>query len=102
MTVFDAALSTLHTDPNLSVSALWREGGAGAAVPVRVIVSAPDVNADFTGAPVKRTDWQITMRAVDAPTVRAGDLIQIGAEVFKVLTAEMDAERLSWTVMVRR
>ncbi len=102
MTVFDTALATLHADPNLSVAALWREGGAGEGVPVRVIVSAPDLNADIGGALVKRVDWRITVRAADVPTVRRNDTIQMGDEVFTVLTAEMDTERLSWTLEVRR
>lgn len=102
MSAFDAALAVLHADPNLSAEALFREGGAGEGVPVRAIRSAPDLNADIGGVLVKRGDWRISVRAADVPTVRRNDTIQIGDEVFTVLTAEIDAERISWTLEVRR
>ena len=41
MTVFDAALGTLLTDPNLAVAAEWQAAAGGAWVALRLAPAAP-------------------------------------------------------------
>lgn len=102
MSAFAAAMAALASDPNLGVSALWRAGGTGAGVPIRVLRSSPDVtSAGFETSIVQPTD--VLTVAVDAvPAPDAGDTITIGMEVLTVQHAERDAAGVAWRVFCRR
>jgi hypothetical protein len=102
MSAFVAALAALAADPNLGITALWRAGGTGAGVPVRVLRSSPDVtSAGFETSIVQPTD--ILTVAIDAvPSPDAGDTITIGTEMLTVQHAERDATGVAWRVFCRR
>ncbi len=102
MSAFAAAMAALAADPNLSVSAVWRAGGAGAGTPVRVLRSSPDLtSAGFETSIVQSTDvLTVALDAIALPTQR--DTITIGAEALTVQHAERDAAGVSWRVFCRR
>lgn len=102
MSAFAAAMAALAADPNLGVSALWRAGGTGLGVPIRVLRSSPDVtSAGFETSIVQPTELlTIAVDAIASP--EAGDTITIGAEVLTVQHAERDATGVAWRVFCRR
>ena len=98
---FAAALAVLHADPNLSVAATWSRGVSSAAV--RVILSAPDAIQAVAAPGVVDADAMAMLPVsalVQAP--RAGDLLTIGADAYTVVSAERDAERVTWRLGLRR
>lgn len=102
MSAFAAALAALAADPNLGVAALWRAGGTGLRVPIRVLRSSPDVtSAGFETSIVQSTD--VLTVALDAiPSPDSGDTITIGAETLTVQHAERDAVAVAWRIFCRR
>jgi energy-converting hydrogenase Eha subunit A len=102
MSAFAAALAALAADPNMGVTAVWRVGGTGVGVPIRVLRSSPDVtSAAFETSIVQPTDvLTVAVDAIASPD--AGDTIAIGAEVLTVQHAERDATGVAWRVFCRR
>ncbi|MBR0649516.1 hypothetical protein GXW78_07585 [Roseomonas terrae] len=101
MSVFDDAVAALHSDPNLSTACTWSAGPARApAGPVafRGIESRPEMQ-EFGGATLgtvtPRREVNVPRAALPVDPER-GDRITIGAEAFKVETAELDIEGVTW------
>ena len=102
MTAFAAATAALFADPHLARDALWRVGGAGDGVPVRVIARRPDRVVDFAGARIVSATALFDIRVAEAPGLAEGDTIEIDGEVFVVQgVPQRDAELLVWTVETR-
>lgn len=104
MSAFAAAMAALAADPNLGADALWRSGGTGPEIPVRVVRSSPDRLANAFGTAVlQATDvLAVAMAALPGP-VEAGDTFRIGdAELLTALHAERDAAGAAWRVPCRR
>lgn len=100
MSVFETALGDLYGDPHLAVDATYRPAG-GDALPVRVIVSKPDVPVEVIGVPVKAETVMISMPISAVPVVTAGDQIDVGATSYRVQDdATQDAEGVTWMVGV--
>lgn len=102
MTAFTAALSALFSDPNMSLSALYRVGGEGDGAAVRVIRSAPDEVMNFGSTRILVDTVILQVRISEAPELAEGDTIEIAGEVFEVRAEpKRDADRLVWTAEAR-
>lgn len=103
MTAFASAMAVLAADPNLGAEALWRSGGTGPEVPVRVVRSSPDRLADAFGTSVlQATDVLVVAVAALPAPIEAGDTFRIGVELLTALHAERDAAGAAWRVPCRR
>lgn len=102
MTAFSAAVDILFADPNLAVDAVWRSGGSGAGVPVRVIRRAPDDVMTWRDGRVRVETVFIDVRVSEAATLAKGDTFTIDTATFTVTGApERDSERLVWKAEAR-
>ncbi len=86
---FVAAIDALFADPNIGEDALWKAGGEGAGVAVRIIRKSPDRMAEFGESRVVLPTVGIDIRRSQATTIVDGDLIVIGAETFKIIGEPM-------------
>lgn len=102
MSAFAAAMAALAADPNLGADALWRSGGAGPEVPVRVVRSSPDRLGDAFGTKLARETDVISVAAAVLPLVEGGDTFRIGADLLTAMHAERDAAGAAWRVPCRR
>lgn len=102
MSAFSAGVAALFADPHLSVSALYRVGGAGAGSAVRVIRSMPDETTNFASARLVVETVLIDVRVADAPDLAEGDTFEIASEVFIIVGApKRDEDRLAWRAEAR-
>jgi hypothetical protein len=102
VTAFDAAMAALIADPHLAVEAIYRAGGNGPPVPLRVLRSSPDRVADAFGTPVLQATDVLVVSVADLATVSAGDTFTIGAAILIVQHAERDATGTAWRVVCQR
>lgn len=102
MTAVAAAVAALFRDRNLAVDALYRVGGAGPGIAVRVIRAAPDRTAAFGESRFVTDTMVLEVRVADAPGIAAGDTFEIEGRLHEVRGAPIrDAERLVWAAEVR-
>jgi hypothetical protein len=102
MTAFAAATSTLFRDPNIAVDALYRPGGIGSGVAIRVIRSAPDQVAAFGEGRFVTDTVLIAVCVADAPDLASGDTIEADGVLFEVRADPVrDADRLVWSAEAR-
>jgi len=98
-----AALDTLFADPNIARDAIWRVAGAGSGVAIRAVVRRPEAISAFGDTrlvtPVALVDLRVSEAPTIAPTIAAGDTIEIDGDILLVQGEPVrDAERLIWTV----
>lgn len=97
MSIFSIAVDTLFNDRNLGLDALWRAGGSGDGVPVRVIRSAPDDVVEWRESRARTRTVFIDVRVSQVPNLAKDDTFEIGGVVFAVTGApQRDSERLVW------
>ncbi len=102
MTAFGFGVDVLFSDPNLSLAAMWREGGAFAGVPVRVMRSAPDDVIEWRESRARVGTVFIDVRVAEVPALAKGDTFDIDGVTFTVTGApERDLERLVWRAEAR-
>ncbi len=102
MSAFDLAIDMLFSDANLAVDGLWRQGGVGAGVAVRLIRRAPDLVANFGDGRFVSDSTLMDVRVSDVATLAEGDTFQIGTDVFVVQGDPLrDSEQLVWKAEVR-
>ena len=102
MTAFAFGVDVLFRDPNIGRDALWRAGGNGAGVPVRVITRAPDDIVEWRESRVRAATVFIDVRVSEVVTLSKGDTFEIAGAVFTVTGApERDSERLVWKAEAR-
>ena len=85
MEAFRAALDVLFADPNLGEHALWKAGGVGPGIPVRVIRRRPDAVVEFGASRALMATVLIDLRRTEAVAIDEGDLVVIGTETFKII-----------------
>lgn len=99
MNAFADGLTALFADPNIATSALWRAGGVGAGVAVRLVDAAPDESVGFGEARVLASARRVELLASAVPGLARGDTIEIDSVVHTVLAAPRRAsDRLTVTV----
>ncbi|MCA2992098.1 hypothetical protein [Gemmatimonas sp.] len=102
MTAFAAATSALFRDPNIALDALYRPGGIGIGVAIRVIRSAPDQVAAFGEGRFVTDTVLIAVCVADAPDLASGDTIEVNGLLFEVRgDPARDADRLVWSAEAR-
>lgn len=89
MSAFTSAVDMLFADPNIGEDALWKAGGIGAGVVVRIIRKSPDRMAEFGDSRAVLPTVGIDVRRSQAATITEGDLILIGAETFRIVGEPM-------------
>lgn len=102
MSVFAAAIDDLFADPNLTREAVWRAGGSGVPVTVRIVLRRPDRVSDFGETRIMTESTMFDVRVAEVPEPRSGDSLAVDGDTFIVQGEPLrDAERLIWTVGVR-
>ncbi|GER08831.1 hypothetical protein GCM10007972_24800 [Iodidimonas muriae] len=101
MTIFAAAVDDLFADPNIARDAVWRAGGTGAPVMVRVILRRPDRIGNFGETRLLAATTVIEVRTAEVPALSEGDGFEFNGESFIVQGEPVrDGERLVWTAEV--
>ena len=102
MSIFFNAVTSLFSDPNIARDAVWRPGGVGDGVPVRVIAHRPDTEVAFGDIAVHTATAVFEVRVAEVPDPEAGDTITFNGETFVVQGESVrDADRLIWVVDTR-
>jgi len=86
---FTSAIDALFADPNIGEDALWKAGGAGAGLAVRIIRKSPDRMAEFGDSRAVLPTVGIDIRRSQAAAITEGDLILIGSESYRIIGEPM-------------
>jgi hypothetical protein len=100
---FPGAVDTLFADRNIGEDALWRTGGLGDGVAVRVIRKSPDKIVGFGDSRAVMPSVLIDVRCSEIAMPAVGDTVEIGSVTFEI-TAEpvSDSLNLVWTCEASR
>ena len=102
MSIFAAMIDDLFGDPHLARDAIWRAGGSGSGVAVRIIRRQPDRIGSFGEARLWAATTMIEVRTAEVPLLAEGDSFETAGETFAVQGEPLrDGERLVWTAEVR-
>ena len=102
MTAFAIAATAMFRDPNIAVDALYRPGGTGAGVSIRVVFSSPDQLAAFGEGRFVTDTVLIAVRVADAPDLAESDTVEIEGTLYTIRGAPVrDADRLVWSAEAR-
>ncbi|MDI3341827.1 MAG: hypothetical protein QJR03_14975, partial [Sphaerobacter sp.] len=88
MNAFADAMAALVADPNLGTEAVYRQGGTGPAVPVRVLRSSPDRVGEAFGTEILSATDILSVAIAVLPDVAAGDRFALGPDLLTVTHAE--------------
>ncbi|WP_149539304.1 head-tail joining protein [Siccirubricoccus phaeus] len=102
MNAFADAMAALVADPNLGTEAIYRKGGSGPAVPVRVLRSSPDRVGDAFGTEILSATDILSVAIAALPDLAAGDSFALGPDLLTVTHAERDASGTAWRVLCQR
>ena len=102
MSAFAAAMDVLVADPNLGTEAIYRQGGSGTPVSLRVLRSSPDRVADAFGTGIISATDILSIAISALPAVDAGDTFTLGPDTLTVQHAERDAVGIAWRVLCQR
>lgn len=98
MTAFAAAIDDLFADPNIARDAIWRAGGAGAGISVKVVTRRPDQVIGFGDSRAVLPTMLIDVRRSEVSAPATGDTVEIESEMFEVIAVPtIDSLRLVWT-----
>jgi hypothetical protein len=102
MSVFAEAIDDLFADPNLVRDAVWRAGGIGAPVPVRIVLRQPDRVESFGETRIWSESVIGDVRTRDATSLAEADVFEIDGAIYVVQGEPVrDSERLVWSVELR-
>ncbi|MBX6746160.1 MAG: hypothetical protein IRY87_29340 [Acetobacteraceae bacterium] len=102
MNAFAEAMAALVADPNLGVEALYRQGGTGPAVAIRVLRSSPDRVGEAFGTEIVAATDILSVAIATLPGLAAGDSFALGPDLLTVTHAERDASGTAWRVFCQR
>ncbi len=102
MNAFGDAMAVLAADPNMGLDAVYRPGGTGAPVSIRVLRSWPDRVADAFGTEILSATDILSVAIAILPDLAAGDSFALGADLLTVTHAERDASGTAWRVLCQR
>jgi hypothetical protein len=102
MNAFDAALAVLTADPNLGSEAIYRAGGNGPPIALRILRASPDRLGDAFGTALLQATDVLTVPIAVLPLVEAGDTFVLSDELLTVTHAERDAAGVAWRVLCQR
>ena len=102
MTAFAAATDVLFADPHLARDAVYRPGGIGDGIPVRVMRRQPDRIDSFGETRIASSTTVLDLRVSEVAEPAAGDTLDLdGRTVVIQGTPILDAEGLVWTLDTR-
>ena len=102
MSAFANATAALFRDPNLAQEALWRSGGAGVPVAVRVMLRRPDAVTSFGEGRFVTDSVMIDVECAALGVLAPGDTFEIGGAIYEVRGEPLrDALRHLWKAEVR-
>lgn len=84
MKVFIDALVAIFADPHLAEDALWRAGGTGPAIAVRIVRRSPDRIERFGDSRALLGSLAVDVRQSEAPSLTEGDTVEIAGTNFRV------------------
>ncbi len=102
MNAFAGAMAVLVADPNLGTDAVYRQGGTGTPISLRVLRSSPDRAADAFGTGIQQATDILSVAVATLPDLAAGDTFALGPDVLTVTHAERDAAGVAWRVLCHR
>lgn len=102
MNAFADAVATILSDPNLGWDAVYRQGGTGVPISIRVLRSSPDRIADAFGTEILSATDILSVAIAALPALAAGDTFQLDADTMTVTHAERDASGTAWRVHCQR
>jgi hypothetical protein len=95
---FGVAIDAIFRDANVAEDAIWRAGGAGDGVPVRVIRKSPDDVVGFGSSRAVMATVLIDVRVSEVASPASGDTAEISGDVFEIIGTPMrDNLALLWT-----
>lgn len=98
MDTFAVATDALFADPNIARDAVWRAGGAGPGIAVRVVTRRPDQVVGFGDSRAVLPTTLIDVRRSEVPDPAGGDAVEIDSETFEIIaTPVADSLGLVWT-----
>jgi hypothetical protein len=86
---FASAIDALFADPNIGEDALWKAGGVGAGVAVRIIRKSPEGLSESADSRAVLPTVSIDIRRSQAATITEGDLILIDADTYRIISESM-------------
>jgi hypothetical protein len=102
MSAFDLAVEDLFADPNIAQTAIYRAGGNGDGISVRVIARQPDRDIEFGDISIHTATTVFEIMVSEVLTPAEDDTITMGGEIFIIQgEPKRDAERLVWTIGTR-
>ena len=102
MSAFAAATDVLFADPHLARDAVYRPGGVGDGIPVRVMRRQPDRIEGFGETRIASSTTVLDVRVSEVPEPAAGDTVELdGRSVVVQGTPILDAEGLVYTLDTR-
>lgn len=84
MSAFAHATAVLFRDPNLTQEALWRSGGAGAPVAVRVMLRRADAVTGFGEGRFVTDSVMIDVECAALGALAPGDTFEIDGVIYEV------------------
>lgn len=98
MTAFADMLGVLFNDPHLSLPAVWKTGGFGVGVTVRVVRKQPDQLVNFGSSRAVVPTTLLDVRKSDVQRPEEGDTAMVDGTTYEIIgTPTMDTLRLVWT-----
>ena len=102
MSALATMVNATFRDRNLASDAIYRPGGVGLGVPVRVSRQSPDRTTPFGEGRFVTDTYMIDVRVSEVAALNTGDTFQIGAEIYAVQGEPLrDGDRLVWSAEVR-
>lgn len=102
MTAFANATAALFRDPNLAQDAVWRSGGAGVPIAVRVMLRRPDAVTGFGEGRFVTDSVMIDVECAALGTLSPGDTFEIEGVTYEVRGDPLrDALRHVWKAEAR-
>lgn len=102
MSAFATATAALFRDPNLAQDGLWRGGGTGTPLAVRVMVRRPDAVTGFGEGRFVTDSVMIDVECAALGALAPGDTFEIEGVIYEVRGEPLrDALRHVWKTEAR-
>lgn len=99
MNAFDTAIRVLFQDPHMAVSAQYRAIGTSTDVPLRIIISQPDVPTEFNDVRYRVETTTIDVMIEDCATPVDGDTFTFNGQSYVMKGQPMaDVLQQVWTI----
>lgn len=85
MNAFSDTIDIIFTDGNVAEDAIWRAGGSGPGLSVRIIRKSPDNVVSFGGSRAVMPTVVIAVRVSDVAAPRSGDTVEIDGSIFDII-----------------